>query len=281
MLTYRGVMALFPVLLVLVSLLGVFGASANGFVEHGLSGVAPGPARDIVRSVLSELRHSHSAGVMALVGLVVALWQAYNWFAAFVRASNAVWDVPDGRPFWRTLPLQLGVTVLLVLVLTAGAVAIVLTGRWARALGRFLGFGDAALALRSAAAWPLLLVLASAVITLLYRMAPGARPAGMRRTVPGAVLAVLVWAGASAGFALYVAHFDSYNKAYGSLGGVVVFLVWMWFANLAVLLGAEFNAELARARPARSGGRSGGGPRTCRAAGGERAGPGAPVRGRP
>jgi membrane protein len=187
------------------------------------------------------------------VGLATALWSASGYVGAFIRSSNAVYDIREGRPVWKTTPLRVGLTLLLMLMLAASAVIVVFTGPLADRVGSALGVGAAALTVWSTAKWPVLVLLVSLMIALLYWAAPNVRDRGFRWISPGSFLAVLLWMAASAGFALYVANFSSYNKTYGTLAGVIVFLVWLWISNLAILLGLEFDAELSRERATRGG----------------------------
>ncbi|KOT57687.1 MULTISPECIES: YihY/virulence factor BrkB family protein [Streptomyces] len=248
-LTYYGVLSLFPALLLLVSTLGVIGQSATDAILGNLQQITPGAARDIVSGAVRQLRDGPGTGsVLAVLGLLGALWSASSYIAAFIRTANAVYDLPEGRPAWKTLPLRLGVTVALMVLLAASAVIVVFTGTLARQAGRGLGIGDTGLAVWSVAKWPVLVLLVVLMITILYRATPNVRSPGLRWLTPGSFLAVVLWLAASAGFALYVANFGSYNKTYGTLAGVIVFLVWLWLSNLAVLLGLEFDAELARQR---------------------------------
>ncbi|MFD6109083.1 YihY/virulence factor BrkB family protein [Streptomyces yangpuensis] len=248
-LTYYGVLAIFPALLVLVSLLGLAGASTAGRVLDTLQQLAPGSARDVIGDAVEQLQGRSGVGsLMAVVGLVVALWSASGYVAAFIRSANAVYDVPEGRPVWKVLPLRLALTVTLMALACAGALIVVFTGGLARRAGTALGIGDTGLAVWSIAKWPALVLLVTIMIALLYWAAPNAKGRGFKWVTPGSLLALLIWMITSAGFAFYVANFASYNKTYGTVAGVVVFLVWLWITNLAVLLGLEFDAELARQR---------------------------------
>ncbi|MFJ8046064.1 YihY/virulence factor BrkB family protein [Kitasatospora sp. NPDC096147] len=248
-LTYYGVLALFPALLVLVSLLGIAGESTTRRVLDNLQKLAPGSARDVITDAVEQLQGRAGIGsLLAVVGLVVAVWSASGYVAAFIRAANAVYDIPEGRPVWKVLPLRLGLTVALMLLACASALIVVLTGGVARQLGTALGIGDTALTVWSIAKWPVLAVLVTAMIALLYWGAPNATGRGFRWVTPGSVLALLIWLAASAGFAVYVANFASYSKTYGTLAGVIAFLVWLWITNIAALLGLEFDAEMSRQR---------------------------------
>jgi membrane protein len=248
-LTYYGILSIFPALLALVSILGIFGQSATQPLIDNLSSVAPGPAKDILTSALKGLQNSRgSAGVLFFVGLAGALWSASGYVAAFMRASNAIYDVGEGRPIWKTLPVRIGVTVITVLLLAVSAVAIVVTGPLAKQVGNLIGLGSAAVTAWDIAKWPVLVLIVSFVFALLYWAAPNVKHPRFRWVTTGGVVAVLVWIVASAAFAFYVANFSSYNKTYGALGGVISFLVWLWVSNIAVLLGAELNAEMERGR---------------------------------
>ncbi|MFJ9727377.1 YihY/virulence factor BrkB family protein [Streptomyces sp. NPDC101209] len=248
-LTYYGVLSLFPALLLMVSLLGVVGRSATDRILDNIGGLAPGPARDILRDSVTQLSDSGgTSGVLAVVGLLVALWSASGYVAAFIRTSNAVYDLPEGRPVWKLTPLRLALTVALMLLLAASAVIVVFTGPLAERAGTAVGLGGAAIAVWGVAKWPVLLLLVVLMIGLLYWAAPNVRGRGFRWVSPGSVLATLIWLAASAGFAVYAANFGSYNRTYGTLSGAVVFLVWLWLSNLAILLGLEFDAELSRER---------------------------------
>ncbi|MFE1830347.1 YihY/virulence factor BrkB family protein [Streptomyces yangpuensis] len=248
-LTYYGVLAIFPALLVLVSLLGLAGESTAGRVLDNLQQLAPGSARDVIGDAVEQLQGRSGVGsLMAVMGLVVAMWSASGYVAAFIRSANAVYDVPEGRPVWKLLPLRLALTVTLMALVCAGAVIVVFTGGLARRAGTALGVGDTGLAVWSIAKWPALVLLVTIMIALLYWAAPNAKGRGFKWVTPGSLLALLIWMIASAGFAFYVANFASYNKTYGTVAGVVVFLVWLWLTNLAILLGLEFDAELARQR---------------------------------
>ncbi|MFF9059423.1 YihY/virulence factor BrkB family protein [Streptomyces sp. NPDC014882] len=248
-LTYYGVLSLFPALLVLVSLLGVAGKSATDQVLENLQKLAPGSARDIISDAVTQLQGRGGVGsLMALVGIVLAVWSASGYVAAFIRSANAVYDIPEGRPVWKVLPVRVGVTVVLLVLAVISALIVVFTGDIARRAGTALGIGDTALTVWSIAKWPVLVVLVTMMIALLYWATPNVKGRGFRWITPGSVLALLIWLVASAGFAFYVANFGSYNKTYGTLAGVIVFLVWLWISNIAILLGLEFDAELARQR---------------------------------
>jgi membrane protein len=248
-LTYYGVLAIFPAIIALVSILGLIGHSATQPLIENLGKVAPGPAKSIFTSAIQNLNKSQgAAGILFVVGLLGALWSASGYVAAFMRASNSIYDVEEGRPIWKTLPVRLGVTIVMVLLLAISSVAVVLTGGLAKQVGNLVGVGSSAVQVWDIAKWPVLVLLVSFMLAILYWAAPNVKHPRFRWITPGGILAVAAWLIASGAFALYVANFSSYNKTYGALAAVVVFLVWLWISNIVILLGAEFNAELERGR---------------------------------
>jgi membrane protein len=253
-LTYYGVLSIFPMLLVLVSLLGLAGTSVTQPLIDNLGKIAPGPAQEIFTSAIQNLQSNQgSAGLALIVGVAVALWSASGYVAAFMRASNAIYDVDEGRPVWKTAPIRLGVTIVLVVLLIVCAVMVVFTGGLADQAGNVIGLGSTFVTVWDIAKWPVLLLIVSFMFALLYWASPNAKQPGFRWVSPGGIVGVVLWIVASAAFAFYVANFSSYNKTYGALAGVIVFLVWLWISNIAVLLGAEFNAELERGRKLEAG----------------------------
>jgi membrane protein len=253
-LTYYGILSIFPALLVLISLLGLFGQSATKPLLDNIGTVAPGPAKQIVVSAIQNLQKSQgAAGVLFIAGIAGALWSASGYVGAFMRASNDIWDVEEGRPAWKTIPLRVGVTAVLLVLLTASALAVVLTGPLARQMGNLVGLGSTAVMIWDIAKWPVLVLIVSFMIALLYYAAPNVKHPKFQWVSPGSLLAVLLWILASALFAFYVSNFGSYNKTYGALGGVIVFLTWLWITNTVILLGAEINAEIERGRQIQAG----------------------------
>jgi membrane protein len=248
-LTYYGVLSIFPALIVLVSLLGLIGSSATDPLLDNLGTVAPGPAQDILTSAIKNLQGSAGAsGVFFVVGLLAAVWAASGYVGAFMRASNSIYDIEEGRPIWKTLPLRVGLTVLLMVLTGISAIGVTLSGGFAREVGDLVGVGETAVSVWNLAKWPVLLLFVSFMFAVLYWAAPNVKQAGFRWLSPGGLLAVVGWLIASLAFAFYVGNFGSYNETYGALAGPVIFLVWLWISNLMILFGAEFNAELQRSR---------------------------------
>jgi membrane protein len=248
-LTYYAVLSIFPALIALVSIVGLVGdpKTVTDTLTKVISQIGPGSAVDTFKGPIDGLtKSSGTAGIALIVGIAAALWTASGYVGAFMRAANVIYEVEEGRSIVKLRPLQMLVTLVLVVLLALVLVALVLTGPLARAVGSAVGLGGTAVTVWDIAKWPALFAVVAFMVTLLYYAAPNAKLRGPRSIVPGAVLAIVVWLIASAAFAFYVANFGSYNKTYGALGGVICFLVWLWLTNVAILLGAELNAERER-----------------------------------
>jgi membrane protein len=255
-LTYYAVLALFPALLVFVALVGLFGQypQTTDALLKIVAQLGPSSAVDTFRQpITSVVQDKGGAGALLGVGLLAAIWSASGYVGAFMRASNVVYEVEEGRRFWKLRPIQIAVTLVMVLSAATVAMAIVVTGPLAHAIGDVLGFGDTAVLVWDIAKWPVLLVVVLTMFAILYYVAPNVRLPAFRWISPGAILAIVIWLVSSVAFGVYVRNFGSYNKTYGALGGVIIFLVWMWLTNLALLVGAEFNAELERGRELHAG----------------------------
>lgn len=247
-LAFFAALSLFPALLALVALLGVIGAPALEPLIDNVSAVAPGTARDIALDALRSIRSGDAANRTLVLALAVALWSSSAYVGALIPAANIVWEVEEERPLWKKLLLRMTLTVVLLLLIAAVALAVVLTGPIAQRAGSVVGAGDEALRIWSIAKWPFLAVTLMLVVSVLYWAAPNVDHPGWRWLLPGSVLAVVLWIAASLGFSFYVSNFGTYQAVYGSVGGVLVFLIWLWLSNIAVLLGAELSAELERTR---------------------------------
>ncbi|GIF76074.1 YihY/virulence factor BrkB family protein [Asanoa siamensis] len=248
-LTYYGILSIFPGLLVVVSILGLLGPDTVKAVQDNLTTTLPGAIADFVNNAIDQVAGNSSlASAGAVVGVLVAFWSASGYVSAFMRASNAIYDVPEGRPIWKTLPTRVAVTAAVGLLLIACALIVVFTGRFADSIGDALGVGSAAVTAWNIAKWPVLVVLVSLMFSILYYASPNARHGKFRWVTPGGLLAVLLWIVLSGLFALYLTFFASYNKTYGTVAGIIVFLVWLQLSNMAILLGAEYDAELERGR---------------------------------
>jgi membrane protein len=255
-LTFYAVLSVFPALLVLVSLVGLFAdpERITKVLTDTVTQLGPETAAKTFEGPITSITaHRGAAGVIALASGLAALWAASGYVSAFTDACNVIYEVDEGRPFWKRKPLEVLVTFMVILIATVVALGLVLTGPLVGALGGALGISDSVLTLWRYAKWPAMVVLVLLVFGILYYATPNARVRGVGWVTPGAVLALVVWIAASLMFALYASHFSSYDKTYGSLAGVVVFLVWFWITNMAILLGAELNAEIERAHELREG----------------------------
>ena len=247
-LTYYSVLSIFPFLIVLVSLLGILGSEESiDAVLRITDELGSGSAVDTVQPVVENIvRDSPEAGIGLALGILVGLWTASGYVGAFIRASNEIHDADEDRPFWKLRPLQLLLTLVICVILAVVLIALVLTGPLATAIADELGLADAARSAFGIAKWPVLFVVVAGVIGLLYRFSPDIEHQGLRWVLPASALTTVLWLIASAGFSLYVSNFGSYANTYGSLAGVIVFLVWIWISNIAVVFGAQFGCELQR-----------------------------------
>jgi len=254
-LTYYAILALFPALLVLVALLGIVGqqSTIDTFIDSMRGAGLSGAADNIQKPLNDVVNAKGGAGALFGVGLLAAVWSASGYLGAFMRASNAIYEVEEGRPFWKLRPLQVALTVFGIVALAFVLIGLVVSGPLAEAVGDAIGLGSAAVTVYSIAKWPLLIAVVMMLFAGLYYAAPNVKQPKFRWVSPGGVLAVLLWIVASVAFGFYVSNFGSYNKTYGTLGGVISFLVWMWITNIAILLGAEFDAELERERELEAG----------------------------
>ena len=253
-LTYYGVLSLFPALLVLLALLGLAGTDTIDTLLKNLGGLTPTATRDVVTNAVRDLQSANSKAGFALVaGLAGALWSASGYVGGFMKATNVIYEVEEGRKFWKLKPLQILVTVVIMILTTVIVLAIVVTGPVAERVGQIVGAGDTAVTVFNIAKWPVIALIVSQIFAFLYYVGPNVKQPGFRWVSPGGLVAVVLWIVASAAFAFYVANFGSYSKTYGSMAAVIVFLVWLWITNLVMLLGAELNAEIERGRQIEAG----------------------------
>ena len=249
-LTYYGLLALFPAMIALVSIVGLFAdpASTTRTLTDIVSKISPGTAASTFAGpIQSVTSHRGASGILLIAGILGALWSASGYVGAFMRAANVAFETPEGRPFWKLRPIQMLTTLGMILIVIALAVGVVMTGPIVEAVAGPLGIGSTALSVWKIAKWPVMLVLVILMFSVLYHATPNVKQK-FSFISPGAVFALVIWLIASALFAFYVANFGSYDKTYGTLGGVVVALVWLWITNCALLLGLELNAERERSR---------------------------------
>jgi membrane protein len=254
-LTYYAVLSMFPALLVMVSLVGLLANpdTVTRFLTDVIGTLGPESAVDTFKGPIESVTADRgAAGILAIVGVASALWSASGYVGAFTEASNTIYEVEEGRPFWKLKPLQLFVTFVCISLVAITALALVVSGPLATAVGDAIGLGDAAVTAWQFGKWPIMLLLVLVILHVLYFVSPNAQ-VRKKWVSPGALLTLVVWIIASVGFAFYVANFGSYNKTYGTMGGVIVFLLWLWITNIAVLLGVEFNAEIERTQEMKRG----------------------------
>ncbi len=254
-LTYYGLLAMFPALIALVSLVGLVAdpKATTDTLTQIVGTLAPSAGQALAGPVSSITANRAGAGIALIAGLAGALWSASGYVGAFTRASNVIYETPEGRPIWKLRPLQVLVTLIMVLLTAVLALSLVLTGPIVTAVAGPLGIGGAAVTAWNIGKWPVMALLVLVMVGVLYYATPNVKLRGLKFVFPGALLAIAVWLVASVAFAFYVANFGSYNKTYGTLGGVVAFLVWVWITNVALLLGAELNAERERTLELREG----------------------------
>jgi membrane protein len=249
-LTYYAVMSIFPALLALVSVVGLFGESqrTTEALLQIVDDLGPSTAVDTFRGPLEDLTRTQAAGLAFVLGLLGAVWSASGYVGAFGRAMNRIYEIDEGRPFWKLRPLMIAITIVAVLLIAVVAVGLVVSGPVAEAIGSAIGLESAAVTAWGIIKWPVLVAVAVVIIAILYYATPNVRQPRFRWISLGAFVALITWAIASVAFGVYVANFGSYDKVYGSLAGVIVFLLWLWITNLALLFGAEFDSEIERGR---------------------------------
>ena len=248
-LTYYGLLSLFPALIAMVSLIGIFGdpKSTTSSLTEIITELGPASAAETFKGPIESITESSgTAGIALILGIAAALWSASGYTGAFMRASNIIYETPEGRPFWKLRPLQILVTFLMIVMMTLLAVSLVLTGPVVSAVAEPLGIGSTAVDVWNIAKWPVMVLVFLLMIGLLYYASPNVKLRGFKWVTPGSLVAIVVWILASALFAFYVSNFGSYDKTYGTLGGMIALLVWFWISNLAILFGHQLNAERER-----------------------------------
>ena len=248
-LTYYGLLSLFPALIALVSILGLIGdpKSTTSTITEVMVRIGPKSAAQTFSGPIESIASNQSAAGFAFVlGLVVALWSGSGYVGAFIRASNVIYEKPEGRPFWKLRPLQMAVTLAMILLMALLALGLVLSGPVVDAMAKPLGVSSTAVDVWNFAKWPVMVAVFMLMVGVLYYASPNAKIRGFSWVTPGSLVAIVVWVIASAGFAAYVANFGSYDKTYGTLAGLVVLLIWLWISNVAILFGHQLNAEIER-----------------------------------
>lgn len=254
-LTYYAIFSMFPALLALVSLLGIFGQAekTTAALLEIVQGIAPGQAVEMIREPIQELTTSPAAGFTLVIGLLTALWSASGYVTAFGRAMNRIYEIDEGRGFVKLRGTMLAVTLVSLIIVALLAAMLVISGPVAEAVGNVMGLGGAFLTVWNIAKWPVIVALVIVVIAILYYATPNVRQPKIRWMSLGSLIALLIFVLASVGFGFYVGNFSNYNKTYGAIGGVIVMLLWLWILNMSLLFGAEFDAEMERGRQLQAG----------------------------
>lgn len=248
-LTYYGLLSLFPALIAMVSLIGIFGdpKTTTAKLTEIITEIGPESGAETFKGPIESIvKNGTAAGFAFVFGLAAALWSASGYVGAFIRASNIIYETPEGRPFWKLRPLQIAVTVTVIVMMALLAIGLVLTGPIVEAIAKPIGLSSTAVDVWNIAKWPVMAAIFILMVDVLYYASPNVRLRGFRWVTPGAIVAIVVWAIASALFAFYVANFGAYDKTYGTLAGFVVLLLWFWITNLAILFGHQMNAERER-----------------------------------
>ncbi|HET9154326.1 MAG TPA: YihY/virulence factor BrkB family protein [Solirubrobacterales bacterium] len=248
-LTYYGLLSLFPALIAMVSLIGIFGdpKTTTAKLTEIITEIGPQSGAETFEGPIKSIVENQAAAGFAFVfGLLAALWSASGYVGAFTRASNIIYETPEGRPFWKLRPLQIAVTLAMIIMMALLAVGLVLTGPVVEAVANPIGLSSTAVDVWNVAKWPVMAAIFILMVDVLYYATPNVKLRGFKWVTPGAILSIVVWAIASALFAFYVSNFSSYDKTYGTLAGLVVLLLWFWITNLAILFGHQMNAERER-----------------------------------
>ncbi len=254
-LTYYSVLAIFPALLAVVSLVGLFGQAdeTTDLLLSVLGRVADDSVVQVLRPPIEQLAQSNTAGFALIIGLAGAIWSASGYVSAFSQAMNTIYEIDEGRPFWKLRPMVLLLTVILLIIAVAIVLLVIVSGPIAEAIGETIGLGEVALTVWSIAKWPVIVILAILALAILYYGSPNVKQPKFRWMSLGAFVALVIMVVASLGFFFYVINFSNYQKTYGSIAGVIILLLWLWIVNLSLLFGAEFDAELERGRQLQAG----------------------------
>ena len=254
-LTYRAVFAIFPALLALVSLLGVVGQAetTTRFMVELIHQMGSEEMAKTLEQPIIQLASSSGAGLGLIVGILGGIWTASGYVVSFSKSLNTIFEVDEGRPIWSLRATTYAVTLVIVLLAVLALALLIMSGPVASALGSVIGLGAQTVAIWNIAKWPALLIIAIVMISVLYYWTPNASQSKFRLLSTGAFIALVVIGLATWGFFVYVSNFGSYNATYGSIGGVIILLLWLWIMNGVLLFGAEVDAQLERGRQLQSG----------------------------
>ena len=254
-LTYYAVLSLFPAAIAVISLLGVVGQGTTSVdkVTQVLKPLVSTSTLHTIQPALEHIAASRGAGLGLVFGLLGALWSASAYVGAFGRAMNTVYEIDEGRPFWKLRPWTILVTLVAILMVACVLVMLIVSGPLADSIGDVIGLGPQAVSAWNIAKWPVIALFVVLIVAMLYYATPNVKQPRFRWLSVGAFVAIVVWILASVAFAFYVSSFGTYNKTYGSLGGAIAGLLWLWITNMALLFGAELDSELERGRQLQAG----------------------------
>jgi len=248
-LAYYFLLALFPLLLFLTSVIGLLLGSGTGLrysLFNYLSQVLPGSAFNLVDSTIYEVSAA-SSGSKVTFGLLAALWAASNGMGAITQALNAAYNVTESRPWWKQRLTAVGLTLVLSVLIISALVLLLYGGRLAEHIGGSYGFGEAFVIGWKVVQWPIVLAFMLLAFALIYYLAPDLHEQSWAWVTPGSVVGVALWLLVSLSFKLYLHFFDSYSKTYGALGAVIVLMLWLYLTGAAILIGGEVNSEIENA----------------------------------
>lgn len=247
-LTYYATLSLAPAVIVLVSLVGLFGGDPGARADtvlEAVGDVAPEAVVEALEGPVQSMVRGDDAGTFLWLGLVVALWAASGYVGAFMWATDVLCDRARREPLWRRLPRQVAIAAAALISLAVMTITVVASGPVADWLADVFDLGGTAQSLWSYGRWLIFILAATFVFGMLYRLAPAGQAFRLRWTSLGALVAALLALVASLGFSLYVTHLGSYDRTYGALATFVVFLVWLWLVNLMLVFGFALNVTLA------------------------------------
>ncbi|WP_417510111.1 YihY/virulence factor BrkB family protein [Microbacterium sp.] len=254
-LAFYAILALLPASMVGFSILSVLGRDEETaqISLDVVRAVAPEEAADGVADFLRELADLRMSGLLLASGVLLSIWAVARYVGVFARGMNRIHRVEEGRRIWALKLSQLAIAVVIIVCAVIAALFLAGSDRVAQAVGEVFGLGEVALFIWRIVRWPLLVLLVVFVVALLYYFAPNIRPSRFRWMSLGAAVAILVLAIASMAFGFYIANLSDYDRVYGPLAGVIIFALWMWIANMSLLVGVEFDRELERVRELRDG----------------------------
>ncbi len=245
-LSYYFLLALFPLLLFLTTLLGFFaraGSELRKTLLEYLGAVMPASASQLIYGTVDEITRSAGGGKLS-IGLIATLWAASSGMLAICEALNFAYKVKESRSWWKARLVALALTIILAILIISALILILLGGTIAERVANHFGFGDTFTLVWAILQWPIAVVFILLAFSLIYHFGPNLPYRRWRIVTPGSLVGVVLWLLASYGFRAYLNFFNSYSATYGSLGAVIVLMLWFYFTGAAILIGGELNSEL-------------------------------------